>query len=93
MLRLLPAPCRGHIRPAAVLLLQLSNEAFETHSKPDPTPPSHLGVMTMTLAVSGSILHAACMLWMVPGVKNSQLLSPTSTPCLSCLFTDRTQTK
>lgn len=38
----------------------------------------------MTLAVSGSILHAACMLWMVPGVKKSQLLSPTSTPCLSC---------
>lgn len=56
-------------------------------------PNAHLGVMTITFAVFGSILHAACMLWMVPGVKKSQLLSPTSTPCLSCRSLAEGQTR
>lgn len=38
----------------------------------------------MTPASSGSMAQAAFMLCTVPGVKKSQLLSATSTPCLSC---------
>lgn len=52
---------------------------------------TYLGVMTITLEPSGSALQAAFMLCTVPGVKNSQLLSSMSTPCLSCVITPFTE--
>lgn len=64
----------------ALLLLYNVQDFKQSHPSPISPHPPHLGVMTITLAVSGSILQAACMLWMVPGVKKSQFGSPTSTP-------------